>query len=71
MEYKMGGHSKLCATCEYWIGPRQPNEYGSTVILPEQSIKGKCWCLNGPHAHGERYSNSTTCFCYKKWAVLK
>ena len=71
MEYKMGGHSKLCATCEYWIGPRQPNEYGSTVILREQSIKGKCWCLNGPHARGERYSNSTTCFCYKKWAVLK
>ena len=71
MEYKMGGHSKLCATCEYWIGPRQPNEYRSTVILPEQSIKGKCWCLNGPHARGERYSNSTTCFCYKKWAVLK
>ena len=61
MEYKMGGHSKLCATCEYWIGPRQPNEYGSTVILPEQSIKGKCWCLNGPFKRCDRLSNMSVC----------
>lgn len=71
MEYRMGSCQKLCATCEFWIGPRQPNEYATSVILPEQSIKGKCWCLQGPHARAEKYSNSTTCFCYKKWGVLK
>ena len=66
----MSEHSKLCATCEYWMGTRQPNTYGSAVVLPEQSVKGKCWCLNGPHARADRYSNSTTCSRYKKWAVL-
>ena len=71
MSYFMGGHSKLCATCEYWIGTRVPNEFATAIILPEQSIKGKCWCLKGPHARGERYSNSTTCWEYKKWSVLK
>lgn len=71
MEYQMSGNSKLCATCEYWVGSRQPNTFGSTVILEDQSIKGKCFCLNGPHARTERLSNSTSCFCYKKWATLK
>ena len=71
MEYQMGSHQKLCATCEYWMGTRQPNWLGSHVILPDQSIAGKCWCLNGPHARAERYSNHTTCQCYKKWSVLK
>ena len=71
MEYQMGGHSKLCGTCEYWMGARQPNTFGSSVILADQSVSGKCWCLNGPHARSERFSNTTTCFSYKKWSVLK
>ena len=25
--YQMHGNQKLCATCDYWIGPRQPNFY--------------------------------------------
>lgn len=71
MEYQMAGHQKLCATCEYWVGTRQPNFYSTHVVLEAQSCKGKCWCLNGPHARAERYSNFTTCQCYKKWSVLK
>ena len=71
MEYQMSGNSKLCGTCEYWTGSRQPNTFGSAVILESQSIPGKCFCLNGPHARGERLSNSTSCFCYKKWATLR
>lgn len=71
MEYQMAGHSKLCGTCEYWVGSRQPNTFGSAVILDGQSVNGKCFCLNGPHARGDRLSNSTTCNCYKKWAALK
>ena len=71
MEYKMGGHSKLCATCEFWVGPRQPDTFGGMVILPEQSVYGKCWCLNGPHARADRLSNFTTCSCYKKWGMLR
>lgn len=39
MEYQMSGNSKLCATCEYWVGSRQPNTFGTTVILEDQSIK--------------------------------
>ena len=71
MEYRMGSSHKLCGICEYWVGQRQPDFLGSGVILPDQSINGKCWCLNGPHARGDRLSNTTTCNFYKKWSVLK
>lgn len=71
MEYQMGGYQKLCATCEYWIGPRQPNFLYSHVVLPNESVAGKCACYNGPHARADRLSNFTVCNCYKKWAVLK
>lgn len=71
MEYKMNGCQKLCATCEYWAGPRQLDYFAGHVVLPNQSINGKCMCMNGPHARGDRLSNYTTCSCYKKWGVLK
>lgn len=71
MEYQMNGNSKLCATCDYWVGTRQPNSFGTMVILEDQCVRGKCWCLKGPHARGERFSNYTSCFCYEKWKVLK
>ena len=45
MEYPMPGHSKLCGTCEFWVGPRQPNFYANAVLLSDQSIVGKCYCL--------------------------
>ena len=71
MDYRMNGNSKLCGTCEFWTGPRQPDTFGATIILADQHTSGKCWCLNGPHARGERFSNNTTCFCYEKWKVLR
>ena len=71
MEYKMGGHSKLCATCEYWIGPREPNYYGNMVVIENQSAKGRCWCLNGPYPRADRLNNITACSRYQKWAVLR
>ena len=71
MEHLMNGHSKLCGTCEYWMGQRQPNFYSTSVIFSEPSVKGKCWCLTGPHARADRYSNFTVCTCYKKWSLLK
>lgn len=71
MSYPMPGHAKLCGTCAYWIGQRQPNFYGNAVMLESQSVKGKCWCLNGPFARADKYSNTTTCSCYKKWEILK
>ena len=71
MEYQMSGCSKLCGTCEFWVGPRQTSSFNTNVLLDGQSVYGKCGCLNGPHARGERLSNMTTCFNYKKWSVLK
>ena len=71
MEYQMNGNSKLCATCDYWVGTRHPNSFGTMVILENQSISGKCWCLKRPHARGDRLSNYTACFNYEKWKVLK
>ena len=67
----MGSGQKLCGTCEYWLGQRQPDYFGGSVILPEQSINGKCGCLNCPFARSERLSNTCACSNYKKWSVLK
>ena len=71
MAQEYNAYFKNCATCEFWVGPRQPNWISTHVILPDQSVKGKCWCLNGPMARMEKFSNHTTCSCYKKWSVLK
>ena len=71
MSYQMSSFQNLCATCNFWIGPRMPNTWGNAVILDDQSVKGKCWCLRGPHARADRYSNSSTCHCYQKWAVIQ
>ena len=71
MEYSMPGHSRLCGTCEFWVGARHPDFYGTHAILEEQSVKGKCWCLNGPCSRMEKLSNFCGCNRYKKWSVLK
>lgn len=71
MSYQMSGTQKLCATCVYWIGQREPNFYGNAVILENQSVKGKCWCLSGPFARAERSSNMGACSKYEKWPVLR
>ena len=71
MSYQMGGTQKLCATCEYWIGPRMPNYYGNMVELDNQSCKGKCFCFGGPHMRADRLSNFTACSRYEKWKVLR
>ena len=71
MSYQMSGFSKLCGTCCYWVGEREPNYYASAAELPSQSTKGKCYCPNGPFLKGERYSNTCACGNYKKWCVLR
>ena len=63
--------TKLCVTCQYWMGPRMPNQWGTGVIAEAQSIKGKCWNLNGPFARADRLSNFGACSRYEKWSVLK
>ena len=71
MDYKMGSGQKLCATCEYWAGPRQLDFFASSVVLPNQSVNGKCACRNASWYRGDRLSNMTACFSYQKWACLK
>ena len=71
MSYQMPGHSQLCGTCEFWVGEREPNFYGSAVVLPDQSTRGKCFCLSGPHQRADRYSNNSTCGCYRKWLLIQ
>ncbi len=71
MSYQMSGQLQLCATCAYWMGSRTPNYYATHVVLEDQCVKGKCWCLNAPFARAHRYSNTTVCHYYKKWELLK
>ena len=71
MSFNFNSCTKLCVTCNYWMGPRMPNQWANQVIVDEQSVKGKCWCLNGPHARADRYSNTCSCSRYEKWSVLK
>ena len=71
MEFSMNGALNLCATCEYWVGPRQPNFYCTHVLLPQESVKGKCFCMESSMARADMYSNSSVCWHYKRWSVLK
>ena len=63
--------AKLCVTCQYWVGARVPNQWCTGVFTETQGIKGKCWCLNGPHARADRLSTFCACSRYEKWSVLK
>lgn len=70
MGYRFGSCLNLCVTCEYWIGPRQPDYFCSGVEVPSQSVMGKCWCKGGPFFRADRMSNTSACTRYKKWEVL-
>ena len=71
MSYQMSGNMQLCGTCEYWVGAREPSYFGNAVLLDNQSVKGKCFCLNGPFSRAERFSNSSTCGYYRKWLLIQ
>ena len=71
MEHQMNGCIQLCGTCEYWMGPRSVSCTSTNVVLPRESTEGKCGCTNSPDARMDKRSNTTTCACYRKWAILK
>ncbi|KPK86197.1 MAG: hypothetical protein AMJ81_01750 [Phycisphaerae bacterium SM23_33] len=55
-----------CATCEFWVGPRRPDESGATAEVDE-AAQGKC-ILRG--AHAEKYATNT-CVGWRRWTALK
>ena len=57
---------KNCATCGYWMGPRETNYFLQTVKLDGP---GKCMCRKSGFMDRER-TPSATCSYYIKWVVL-
>lgn len=56
----------ICATCEFWSGPREMNNNRSQVSV-EGDATGKCFV--GATPVPRRMSNN--CPKWKKWAVFK
>jgi len=58
---------KTCATCEFWGGSRQPDNFRSGAVVTDHMVQGKCY---GKWNGSEKSSNSG-CEGWKKWGVLK
>ena len=63
------GHSKLCATCVYWIAKRDTDTFNSCV--KNCSDVGRCGNPYGVLRNAQRYANNGACNEYQKWPVLK
>ena len=61
---------KVCATCEYWMGPRKINNFCDRVTVDNPMCKGKCASRTSGYRNTERQANASLS-CYEKWAVLK
>lgn len=61
---------KFCATCAFWSGDRESDNYGLKVYVDGPNVKAKCqnrscvWNNNLVQA-------GMTCAGFKKWNVLK
>lgn len=58
---------KNCATCGYWVGPRDTNYFGQTVTI--EGV-GRCMCRKSGWMNRER-DPSLSCQHYQKWCVLQ
>jgi hypothetical protein len=58
---------KNCATCGYYVGPRDTNYFTNTVKIEGEC---KCMCRNSGYMDRER-PPSSSCSHYVKWIVLQ
>ncbi|MBO4983967.1 MAG: hypothetical protein J6D23_07895 [Clostridia bacterium] len=70
MAQQFGSHMKFCATCNYWVGQRETDTFGSYSKVQDFNAKAKCMCPNGPWRNQPRGPMSG-CSCYERWAVLR
>ena len=69
MSQQYSSSFKNCATCEYWTGSRETDNFGQRVEVDSSMSKGRCMCRNSGWS-GERQANAS-CNHYEKWAPLK
>lgn len=63
------GNMQLCATCAYWAGQRDVDQYGSWV--KNCGAEGRCANPNGAKKNMQMMPNMCACFDWKKWTLLK
>lgn len=61
------GNSKLCATCAYWAGQRDVNQFCSWVT----NCAGNGRCTVNRCVIKTTMANQCACSSWKKWPVLK
>ena len=61
---------KQCATCAYWMGARQTDNFGQKVFVGSSTDTGKCACRGNGWTNSSRQAGAT-CSSFVKWAPLK
>ena len=62
---------KNCATCAYWVGPRDVDDFGSRVYVSSYNMTGKCMCRFGGWHRQQRQAGMAACNDYRKWPVIE
>lgn len=61
----IGSNTRVCCTCDYWVGDRQPKMGGFSVV---RNPDGKCYLIN---PEGIPKKSMYSCGQWKKWGALK
>lgn len=59
---------KNCATCVFWVGPRDVDTFATNVIVESRQTEGKCMCRQGWYRQQRKATDN--CSSYEKWKVL-
>ncbi len=70
MSQQYPGTWKQCATCAFWIGPRDCDYFGQYAIVSSGTVEGRCGILSGGWK-GQKRQACAQCSDWQKWPVLR
>ncbi len=65
------GSWKNCATCVFWVGPRDVDDFGSRSYVDSYGTRGKCMCRSGGWRRQMTEAGRSACEAFEKWPVLQ
>ncbi len=70
MIQNIGGFQRVCATCEFWSGMRNPDFMQMNVVVDVLNSAGVCM-RNGCPFFRSRTQPFNSCNYWEKWGVLR
>jgi len=70
MSQQYSSSFRNCATCAYWTGLRETDNFGQRVCVDSSMSVGGCMCRESGWSNSKRQANAS-CSHYEKWAPLK